>query len=159
MKKIDLGQTITILANIGVIAGIIILALELQQNNDLLAAQARSDLTDRATRFGELLMASPDLAEIIIKRAADEPLSTGEEFRFAEVGRRLLISFESQFIEVESGVVSEDTLPVRQWSAMFHVASGSDYGLKDHWEKVYRFQARRSFVAFMEEQIIEPGPP
>ena len=41
MKNIDLGQTIGILANLGVIAGIVFLAVELQQNNKLLGAQAR----------------------------------------------------------------------------------------------------------------------
>jgi hypothetical protein len=38
MKKIDLGQTFHILANIGVIGGILLLAFELQQNNELMAA-------------------------------------------------------------------------------------------------------------------------
>ena len=33
-KKIDLGQIITICANIGVIAGIVFLGIELQQNNN-----------------------------------------------------------------------------------------------------------------------------
>jgi hypothetical protein len=41
MKKIDLGQTVQILANLGVIAGIVFLGIELQQNNALLGAQAR----------------------------------------------------------------------------------------------------------------------
>jgi len=41
LKKIELGQTITILANFGVIAGIVFLGIELQQNNDLMEAQAR----------------------------------------------------------------------------------------------------------------------
>jgi len=40
MKKIDLGQTITILANVGVIVGIIFLAAELRQNNRQLALQS-----------------------------------------------------------------------------------------------------------------------
>ena len=44
MKKIDLGQTITILANVGVIAGIVFLAIELRQNNEYMAANARYDL-------------------------------------------------------------------------------------------------------------------
>ena len=39
MKKIDVSQTLGILANIGVIAGIIFLAVELQQNNELLEAE------------------------------------------------------------------------------------------------------------------------
>ena len=42
MKKIDLGQTINILANVGVIAGIVFLAFELQQNNELLGAQIQA---------------------------------------------------------------------------------------------------------------------
>ncbi len=40
MKGIDLGQTFQILANIGVIAGIIFLAVELRQNNEQLRLQS-----------------------------------------------------------------------------------------------------------------------
>ena len=39
MKKLDFAQTASLLANLGVIAGIIFLGFELGQNNDLLAAQ------------------------------------------------------------------------------------------------------------------------
>jgi hypothetical protein len=41
MKQIDLGQSITILASLGVIAGIVFLGLELRQNNELMEAEAR----------------------------------------------------------------------------------------------------------------------
>ena len=40
MKKPDLGQTISVLAKLGVIAGIAFLATELKQNNELLRAEA-----------------------------------------------------------------------------------------------------------------------
>ncbi len=40
MNKIDLGQTIQILANIGVIAGIGFLGLELRQNSEQLELQS-----------------------------------------------------------------------------------------------------------------------
>ena len=40
MKKIDLGQTFQILANVGVIVGIIFLAVELRQNNEQLRLQS-----------------------------------------------------------------------------------------------------------------------
>ena len=36
MKKTDLGQAIQVLANVGVIAGIVFLAVETRQNNQLL---------------------------------------------------------------------------------------------------------------------------
>jgi len=38
LKKIDLGQAIGILANAGVIAGIVFLGMELRQNNELVVA-------------------------------------------------------------------------------------------------------------------------
>ena len=38
MKKIDLGQTITILANVGVIAGIVFLVIEMRLNTAMLEA-------------------------------------------------------------------------------------------------------------------------
>jgi len=38
LRKIDLGHTAGILANLGVVAGIIFLGLELRQNDDLMAA-------------------------------------------------------------------------------------------------------------------------
>jgi hypothetical protein len=41
MKKIDIGQTVGLLANPGVVAGIEFLAVELRQNNELMNAAAR----------------------------------------------------------------------------------------------------------------------
>ena len=40
MNKIDLGQTLAILANVGVIVGIAFLAVELRQNNRLIDEQS-----------------------------------------------------------------------------------------------------------------------
>jgi len=47
MKKIDLGQTISILANLGVIAGIVFLAVELQQNTQAVRSEAGQGLQDQ----------------------------------------------------------------------------------------------------------------
>jgi hypothetical protein len=41
MKKIDIGQTIGILANRGVIAGIVFLTIEINQNSEALESEAR----------------------------------------------------------------------------------------------------------------------
>ena len=40
MKKIKPARLVTLIANIGVIAGILLLAFELRQNNDLMEAEA-----------------------------------------------------------------------------------------------------------------------
>ena len=46
MKKIELGQAITILANVGVLAGLILVALQIQQNTVLVRAELISNATD-----------------------------------------------------------------------------------------------------------------
>jgi hypothetical protein len=63
MKKIDLGQSVSIIANIGVVAGILLLAYELNQNRELAVAQF--NLEQDSLRFSaELPMLSDDLAAI-----------------------------------------------------------------------------------------------
>ena len=51
MKKIDLGQSMTILANLGVIAGIFFLAVEVQQNTGMMEAQTRDSVTSKQIEY------------------------------------------------------------------------------------------------------------
>ena len=74
MKKIDLGRTIGMLANLGVIIGIAFLAIEMHQNNQLLSMQARLTETqayvDRTASAGEefrQLALSAELAELLAR--------------------------------------------------------------------------------------------
>lgn len=46
MKKIDVGQTVQILTNVGVIVGIVLLGIELRQNNAALGVQTRLERED-----------------------------------------------------------------------------------------------------------------
>ena len=57
MKKIDLGQTIGVLANIGVLIGILLLVYELSQNRQMMKAQTRNEI---AQSTYELLTLSID---------------------------------------------------------------------------------------------------
>ncbi len=51
MRKINVGQTVGILANVGVIAGIVFLVFELQQNREMMRAQTRNELSMGAMDF------------------------------------------------------------------------------------------------------------
>jgi len=44
LKKIDLGQILQLLGNVGVIVGILLLVFELNQNRDMMRAQTRHEL-------------------------------------------------------------------------------------------------------------------
>jgi len=60
-KKIDIGQTLTILANVGVLLGILLLVYELSLTRDLAKAQFEID-KDGAFQASELAIIGGDLA-------------------------------------------------------------------------------------------------
>lgn len=79
MGKIDLGQGLSILANVGVIAGILLLAYELNQNQRMMQAQTRTQISDTLVNMLSQDMAIPGLFEVMVKAGAGESLSPTEE--------------------------------------------------------------------------------
>ena len=115
MKKIDFSQTVGILANIGVIAGIVFLALELQQNNELLAAQARRDQLDaRAVTFG-LVSQNTEMAVLSLKLRNREELTPLEQHRFEAWAIDIFIHWEWQYDEYLAGTLTLNDVPVQGW--------------------------------------------
>ena len=89
MKKIDLSKTINTLANIGVVAGIVFLAIEINQNQ--LALEEQNTLTRLTGRdaageafngFRKLLLENPYLIPIWERGYAGEQLSSEEQAQF-----------------------------------------------------------------------------
>jgi hypothetical protein len=80
MKKIDLGQTLSIVANVGVLAGILLLVYELNQTRELAQAQFEVD-RDTAFQESELGMIGADLATIWEKAIFDPGSLSGSEIR------------------------------------------------------------------------------
>ena len=97
MKKIDLGQTLNTLANAGVIAGIVFLAVELNQNNELLELEAKTTLTEYLQNGWDRISTDPEMADLFIKDRNGEELTESEEFRLNAFWMGYLIRFEFQF--------------------------------------------------------------
>ena len=90
MKKLDFGQTITLLANLGVIAGIVFLAIEISQNQVSLDEQnvlARQSSRDAALEgFGSLrrmALSNRELLETLLKQSAGKELSEFEQAQWS----------------------------------------------------------------------------
>ena len=150
MKKIDLGQIITILANVGVIAGIVFLGFELRQNNTLLKSQARLNLdANRLTLQLSVIENTGGIAELIVRARSGEELSRTDQYRLTVRRGVTLNNFESGYRELSSGALDEEDIPVGQWSSVFL----SNPGMMDYWEGVKQ-TAAPEFVQFMEENVI-----
>ncbi len=148
MKKIDLGLTISILANVGVIAGIVFLALELQQNTSLLAAQARWEQLDARTAAGSVELNNSDVARLIYKVQSGEDLTPYEYSRFVTFAIYLFTNWEWQYDEYQAGILAGDDLPVAGWT----IRAQTLPQLRQVWEET-KSNRSPSFIQFVEENV------
>ena len=74
---IDLSEIISVLANIGVLAGILFLALELRQNNRLPSAQARYSLRQYRSDIADTIM-SPHVLQATHRYSRGEDVTPAE---------------------------------------------------------------------------------
>ncbi len=81
MKKIDLGQTITILANIGVLAGIIFLAYELRQNTRATQLASAESALSSQSELDLLIAESEGFATLLASDANWDELDGADRLR------------------------------------------------------------------------------
>ncbi len=150
MKKIDLGQTIGILANVGVVAGIIFLAVELQQNNELLAAQSRAVRIGIRTDFAQAMYSNPDMVRAITRASGGEELSVEDLFRLEWLAKETLDKFAYVYGEYQRGMIDAGDLAPAGWRITFHEDVP---GMVDVWDRdksIYRPE----FVEYIEETVL-----
>ena len=136
------NQIMGVFANVGVLLGIIFLAIELQQNNALMETRARAEFADRATSTMSLVAANPQLAEIMARPFAE--LSAGEQLQRRHFFLRVMKNLE--FLFLESNDISE--LPIVGWRIAFQ-----DSDNLQMWE-VEKQRFKQRFVAFVETELI-----
>ena len=148
MKKIDLGQTISIIANLGVIAGIVFLAVEIRQNNELLRAGARESQAESRAGTLERWATDGELMQLRLKASTSDPLTTAEEWRVALDFSSIMTRLEHDYELYQRGRI--EYVPVQGWVGIF-----------DRWPYMrLLWPARRGnyspvFVEFMEENVVK----
>ena len=106
MKKIDIGQTIGILANVGVIAGIIFLGLELRQNSAAAQLQAAQSYVSLSHELDFRIVDDPSLINLFQKPPEDrspEDLARLDSWYFG-----VLRTWENGFYLRSIGVLDDD---------------------------------------------------
>lgn len=149
MKKIDIGQAVQVLANVGVIASIAFLALQIRQNSEQLAGQSRFNYYQGRLQFSRELAEGP-ITPIIDKYVSGEPLSAVEHGRMEFWFSGIFVQWEYEFGEYQRGLISR---------AEFNVAAKRKFlngGLSELLEPIwadYRETGPEEFVQFVEREI------
>jgi len=108
MKKIELGQAISITANIGVIIGIVFLAVEISQSNRIAAYTAENTRRALYAELNSNFLVSPELVSLGVKLRDKNPVLTeAEEVQAHFLLNRYFNSWANSEEAHRSGLLSE----------------------------------------------------
>jgi len=152
--KLDIEKTLTIITNIGVIVGIIFLAVELQQNNEFLAAESEINLMQNRKYISEVILQDTELVKVFVKIDNGEPLAPADIYRLEAMFNIYMASFQWDFTHFQERRISRAQLPVESWINLINGEGMIKVPLD--WEGLWEDKKRNlapDFVAFMEENI------
>jgi hypothetical protein len=154
MKKIDFGQAVQILTNMGVIVGIVLLGVELRQNNAALETQARLEREDVRRRALTRRIESPDLIRAWVKSAQGDALTPEEIFLVDLENSISFVDWMYTYMQVHDGLLDEEAIILGTWREQFHLPYRR---MSESWAGTeHRYTPE--FVEFMEEHIIGDVP-
>ena len=106
MKKIDLGQTISILANVGVVVGIIFLAVEIRDNNIQARISATQEVVAQRSAWREFIGSDALLSDIYARGLRDfESLEAIEQQQFSLMMESFLFKLSGNISARNVGLV------------------------------------------------------
>lgn len=136
MKKFDLEKFVALVANIGVIAGIVFLAIQIRQNTDALQAQTRSSITDNAVTYLGWVATNPQLADIRARvvNGGGESLSDAEKMQFGNFVVAEMRIWENTFYQHERGLFTEPEYLARRNTWISRLTEGPASAFyRDYW--------------------------
>jgi hypothetical protein len=149
MKKIEPGQVVSIIANVGVLGGILLLAYELNQNNELRDAEARISRTNMAVEAFRFFAENGDLAELHEREKRGEELSGAELRRINAAVMSVFLVQEWTFKEM-----SHDPSEMKQVREIqrYNFANRPEY--RRVWE-LRKSSFDPAFIQWMEESVLD----
>lgn len=151
MKKTDIRQTISVLANVGVLVGILLLVYELAQNRQLMRAQTRHEISqgviDQFFRLGE----SAEFSEFSRRGYLGQLESVEEKARYDNLLLARFRYWEDVHFQYRMGLFDDAEFDAakRGWGRMLIFETSQIY-----W-RTYRADYSPEFVAEIDGIIAE----
>jgi len=143
MNLDNYNKWFTLVTNLGVLAGIIFLAIELRQNNELMSAQDRFNRLTIGTSGSTALIQRSDLADIFVK-ARNSELNEVESLVYEQYVERVFKNWEWTYYEIPRAEI-----PVRRWQVFFEL----NPAVIAIWQR-RNDQYRKEFVQFVIDSIV-----
>lgn len=149
MTTEQLNRWLSLLANIGVIAGIVFLAIELRHNNTLMVEQANRDFVEqRAESLARWADDEGGLMQLRVRASSGEALTIEEQIRLDYDMSYVFVKWEWEYRQFQAGRL--EYIPVRAFrDDMRHWP----YWV-ERWNEVARNWFQEDFVRFVDEEVI-----
>ncbi len=152
MNSTKLSDWLAIVANAAVVGGILFLAIEISQNNELLRSESRqalvtNDVTSLAANFQN--------ADVFAKLVSDQQLSAEDQLRLSFMYTIDLRNREFEYFQYMNGSLDEQT-----WLAYRHVLLiNHSTGLgRRWWDEVGRGIVDPVFARLVDELLVDAEP-
>ncbi len=105
--KINVGQTIAISANVGVLIGLILLLLELDQSSTMVRGQTRNDVASELIGLMSQVAGDPELSDLLHRAEIGAELTPEEMQRFNHRQIAMFRYFENVYYQYSLGLYDE----------------------------------------------------
>ena len=113
MKKVEYVEFVSVLANLGVILGLVFLGIQIYQSNQINRTEAWNNLIRTGIEFNDAIAENSDLAEILAKSNNSEPLSDAEEIRLRAFAAASMQRVWFDYQQIGTGIISPEELKTR----------------------------------------------
>ena len=114
MDKDRLNRWLTLAANLGVLAGIVLLAFELEQNREMMRAQTRNEVSVQLVNLLSQIATSGELSSLLFRAESGEPLNDEEISQFEARALAMLRYFENVRYQYRQGMYDEEEFSAQQ---------------------------------------------
>ncbi|PCJ19461.1 MAG: hypothetical protein COA96_16205 [SAR86 cluster bacterium] len=132
MNSEKLNNWLTLGANIGVLAGIVFLVYELQQNTLATQLDVASNFQNSFTEIEMLIAGDPEFSELLIKGRESQDISPADQLRLSVFYSNVLRQWQFVHFQYLSNALDEEIWDGQR--AYFDQVLDDDLGLFEHWK-------------------------
>ena len=117
MKISAINETVSLIANIGVIGSIVFLGLEMQQNTEMMQSQTRNSIVENQLSFYERGIEHSELADVRNRLGSGQDIKATEQFQYTFFMLSQMRMWENEFYQFQLGLFdsAEFTARTNAW--------------------------------------------
>ncbi len=147
MDSERINHWLTLLANFGVIAGVVFLAFEIQQNNELLVQESRYSMLQNQKDWKMFLNGDPEIAKLIYSPQI-EKLSELDKLRRFDIISGVVLTWQWEWEQSHSNLLGNSKLPVEAFRTLW-----KSQNIQSIWKELKPI-LMPDFAEYMESEVV-----